>query len=67
MSETETWYIVKQANGHCAIVTAAELAPLADTLSASADDRTQWGPFASEGEAVARRVGLIRAGKCQPS
>ncbi|NJR66887.1 MAG: DDE transposase family protein [Leptolyngbyaceae cyanobacterium CRU_2_3] len=29
-------------------------------------DKTQWGPFASQGEAIARRVGLIRSGKCQP-
>ncbi|MGD1903678.1 MAG: DDE transposase family protein [Geitlerinemataceae cyanobacterium] len=26
----------------------------------------RWGPFASPPEAIARRVGLIRAGKCQP-
>lgn len=26
----------------------------------------QWGPYASQGEAIARRVGLIRAGKCKP-
>ncbi|MDY7004776.1 MAG: DDE transposase family protein [Cyanobacteriota bacterium] len=25
-----------------------------------------WGPFNSVEEAIARRVGLIRAGKCQP-
>lgn len=67
MSEIEAWYVVKQPDGHCAIVMAAELAPSADTLPVSADDRAQWGPFASESEAIARRVGLIRAGKCQPS
>ncbi|MEH2423027.1 MAG: DDE transposase family protein [Nostoc sp.] len=26
----------------------------------------QWGPFSSQEEAIARRIGLIRAGKCQP-
>jgi hypothetical protein len=26
----------------------------------------RWGPFASRDEAIARRVGLIRAGHCQP-
>jgi hypothetical protein len=26
----------------------------------------RWGPFDSQQEAIARRVGLIRAGKCQP-
>lgn len=25
-----------------------------------------WGAFASQGEAIAKRVGLIRAGKCKP-
>jgi hypothetical protein len=60
MSEANTWYIVKQADGRCTIVTAAELA-------AGTAESDQWGPFASEGEAIARRVGLIRAGKCQPS
>ncbi|MCY7273232.1 MAG: DDE transposase family protein, partial [Phormidesmis sp. CAN_BIN44] len=28
--------------------------------------REQWGPFESQGVAIARRVGLIRAGKCKP-
>ena len=26
----------------------------------------QWGAYASEQEAIAKRIGLIRAGKCQP-
>ena len=26
----------------------------------------QWGPFETQGQAIAKRVGLIRAGKCQP-
>jgi len=56
INESKHWYICKQATGECLIVNR---------------DRTQeelesWGPFASQGEAVARRVGLIRAGKCQP-
>ncbi|WP_287128321.1 hypothetical protein [Candidatus Cyanaurora vandensis] len=25
-----------------------------------------WGPFADQQEALAKRVGLIRAGKCRP-
>jgi hypothetical protein len=25
-----------------------------------------WGPFSSREEAIAKRIGLIRAGKCQP-
>jgi len=58
MSTSEQWFIVKQADGRCTIV-----------LNPSNEEdatREQWGPFASEAEAIARRVGLIRAGKCQP-
>ncbi|MEA5506250.1 DDE transposase family protein [Halotia wernerae UHCC 0503] len=53
-------YIVKHPRGHCEIVPSDQVG----------DDNTeiieQWGPFTSESEAIARRVGLIRAGKCQP-
>lgn len=65
MSQSEAWYIVKQANGQCAIVTASPTDP--EFKSPDAIDREQWGPYASQPEAIARRVGLIRAGKCQPS
>ncbi|MGF1513816.1 MAG: hypothetical protein ACFB5Z_08990 [Elainellaceae cyanobacterium] len=59
------WYIVKQPQGPCRILTAAELS---EDASDSAEDSTeQWGPFESEADAIARRVGLIRAGKCQPA
>lgn len=60
MNATDTWYIIKQIDERCKIVTAAE-------LTIGTIESEQWGPFASEGEAIARRVGLIRAGKCQPS
>lgn len=63
MSPAETWYIVKQPTGHCAIVPAHQLDPTAASRSA----HEQWGPYDSETEAIARRVGLIRAGKCQPA
>lgn len=52
------WYIIKCEDGHCEIIAESDLA------EAQAQD--QWGPFASQAEAIARRVGLIRAGKCQP-
>jgi hypothetical protein len=52
------WYVVKQPDGHCAIVPAADLVP---------SEAEQWGPFDSQAQAIARRVGLIRAGKCQPA
>jgi hypothetical protein len=57
---TTAWYIVKLANSTCQIVTQAAL------NSAEVESTAQWGPFASQSEAIAKRVGLIRAGKCQP-
>ncbi|WP_088891077.1 DDE transposase family protein [Leptolyngbya ohadii] len=64
LSGLEQWYIVKQPSGICQILPAAEVAEASD--AANQTDREKWGPFASQGEAIARRVGLIRAGKCQP-
>ncbi len=64
VSKSERWYVVKQSEGHCDIVASPKLD---DPNSSNADEHpTQWGPFDSQGEAIARRVGLIRAGKCQP-
>jgi hypothetical protein len=61
MVNTQTWYIVKRPAGNCEIIPSNEVA---------GDDNSEitekWGPFESQGEAIARRVGLIRAGKCQP-
>ncbi|AFZ26391.1 hypothetical protein Cylst_4295 [Cylindrospermum stagnale PCC 7417] len=68
MTDTQTWYIVKRSAGNCEIIPSKQLE----------DDNSeiieQWGPFPNQGEAmgcapqeaIARRVGLIRAGKCQP-
>jgi hypothetical protein len=65
MNHAEGWYVVLQLDGHCEIVATPPIAdPDADTPSATVVK--QWGPFASPAEALARRVGLIRAGKCQP-
>lgn len=61
MSEIEQWFIVKQDNGQCAIVSTTHSAQT-DLTSAK-----HWGPFGSQSEAIARRVGLIRAGKCKPA
>lgn len=55
-NEDVLWYIVKQTNGTCEIVISAD-SPPAETI---------WGPFPSQSEAIAKRVGLIRAGLCQP-
>jgi len=54
-SETPAWYVVKRLDATCAIAAATE-PPAAE----------HWGPFASRSDAIARRVGLIRAGKCKP-
>ena len=59
MNEATTWYIIKTNTGICEIVTAGEANPL--------ETKEQWGPFPSQGEAIAKRVGLIRAGKCKPA
>jgi hypothetical protein len=43
---------------------------LPNTQVEGEDDPTlveRWGPFDSQQDAIARRVGLIRAGKCQPA
>jgi hypothetical protein len=55
------WYIVKQPTGNCEIVQQETI-----EKDPKAEEQT-WGPFDSQGEAIARRVGLIRAGKCQPT
>ncbi|MEC4803154.1 MAG: hypothetical protein SAJ12_10915 [Jaaginema sp. PMC 1079.18] len=60
MTDTQKWYIVKQETGNCAIV--AE-----DDFNQQETPRIErWGPFDTQQDAIARRVGLIRAGKCQP-
>ena len=60
MNDSQVWYIVKHPAGNCEIFSSDQVK----------DDNSeiieQWGPFSSQGEAIARRVGLIRAGKCQP-
>ena len=59
MSDTENWYIVKQKNGQCEIVPSTQLK--------GEETSERWGPFSSPQDAIARRIGLIRAGKCQPA
>lgn len=56
--EKDTWHIVKQTDGHCEIVSQTELAQVSDQSKT-------WGPF-SRADAIAKRVGLIRAGQCLP-
>lgn len=61
MTNSQTWYIVKFSDGHCQIVSDQQV-----NVEPDSDTRERWGPFSSQAEAIARRVGLIRAGKCQP-
>ena len=56
MNIAQSWYIVKLPPGNCEIV----------AKSSAKEEAVQWGPFSSKEEAIARRIGLIRAGKCQP-
>ncbi|MDX2097060.1 MAG: hypothetical protein SFW36_04725 [Leptolyngbyaceae cyanobacterium bins.59] len=65
MTQQESWFIVKTATGHCEVVPANQLPTPLDPQGPEQLDR--WGPFESESEALARRIGLIRAGKCQPN
>ncbi|HEY9901612.1 MAG TPA: DDE transposase family protein [Candidatus Sericytochromatia bacterium] len=62
MNDSQTWYIVKRNEGQCEIVPNEQAE---DKQAPNVEER--WGPFNSQQEAIARRVGLIRAGKCQPS
>lgn len=59
MDNSEAWYIVKRPDGPCEILSNEQ-------VEGEATIEQRWGPFASQQEAIARRVGLIRAGKCQP-
>lgn len=61
MNATQTWYVVKRTDGHCDIVPSDR-----ETEEKDQAIPERWGPFTSQDEALARRVGLIRAGKCQP-
>jgi hypothetical protein len=62
INSSQKWYIVKRPSGQCEI--------LPNTQVEGQEDQTlveSWGPFDSQQDAIARRVGLIRAGKCQPA
>lgn len=80
-SSTDTWYIVKQDSEHCEIISAADFEALGHSQNLSEDSAATdsepeeddsaiapqtWGPFTAKNQAIAKRIGLIRAGKCQP-
>jgi hypothetical protein len=69
MDQLENWYVVRQSNGQCTI---AQIIPSSQTEqdespTGQTKHTEQWGPYATQAEAIARRVGLIRAGKCSPA
>ncbi|NJM20924.1 MAG: DDE transposase family protein [Richelia sp. SL_2_1] len=57
---SQSWYIVKQTTGNCKIVSNEQ------AFGDDTEITQKWGPFSSQEEAIARRIGLIRTGKCQP-
>lgn len=57
---SEQWYIIQQASGQCEIV-------LSSSDQADLSLTAQWGPFLTKNDAIAKRVGLIRSGKCHPA
>ncbi|NJL82051.1 MAG: hypothetical protein HC890_01975 [Chloroflexaceae bacterium] len=57
MNALQHWYIVKTPEGTCQIISSDREKPPTDGV---------WGPYSSQAEAIQRRVGLIRAGKCRP-
>lgn len=62
MENAQTWYIVKRYDGPCEILPSDRIEEKEDPTIVE-----RWGPFDSQQDAIARRVGLIRAGKCQPA
>ncbi len=61
MNNSQSWHIVKRPAGNCEIVPSHEVGE-----ENNPEIIEQWGPFTNESEAIARRIGLIRSGKCQP-
>ncbi|MEL7010151.1 MAG: hypothetical protein AAFR63_06840 [Cyanobacteria bacterium J06631_6] len=55
----EFWYILKQQDGTCKIEQLAH-------EQTKTPEQEQWGAYESQPEAIAKKIGLIRAGKCQP-
>lgn len=53
------WYVIKQPDSTCQVIRF-------DSKQTETPQQQQWGSYGSEQEAIAKKVGLIRAGKCQP-
>ena len=61
MSNKQFWYVVKQEDDTCKVVSFDR-----QQKTPEQSEKTQWGSFKSEPEAIAKKIGLIRAGKCKP-
>lgn len=61
MTSPQKFYIVKRMAGDCDILPSHQVERQQDPTIVE-----RLGPFDSVDEAISRRVGLIRAGKCQP-
>lgn len=57
---TDQWYIIQTTSGQCEVVSHPPDQEEVPSL-------IQWGPFATRNDAIAKRVGLIRSGKCHPA
>lgn len=60
MTASTRFYIVKRPAGTCEII------PSAQFQAADPAIVEKWGPYDTAEDAIARRIGLIRAGKCRP-
>jgi hypothetical protein len=58
-TEQQFWYIIKQEDGTCQVMQL-------ENEQTKTPQPEQWGSYNSEQEAIAKKIGLIRAGKCQP-
>jgi hypothetical protein len=58
----EGWYIVQVPDGTCEVLSAECI-----SRERLQGQRPIWGPYATQEDAIARRVGLIRSGKCNPA
>lgn len=57
MSDEQYWYVVKESDGTCRVTS---------EVTTKTPKQEQWGSYSSQQEAIAKKIGLIRAGKCQP-
>ncbi|MEM9540910.1 MAG: DDE transposase family protein [Cyanobacteria bacterium P01_E01_bin.42] len=62
MEKSQVCYIVKQNDGVCDICDGKP----PEAGKEESQEKRVWGPFRDRQETIARRIGLIRAGKCQP-